>query len=73
MGKMFKIMLACASTVFFIAAIGLGIWKMADASSSTNNGQHSSVKRVFHDSDIGVSANDLNGGTGSIFGLVFKI
>ena len=66
MKKIFKIMLACANAVFFIAVIGLGIWKIADASSSTNNGQHSSVKRAFCDSDIGVSANDSNGGTGSI-------
>lgn len=66
MGKMSKIMLACVSAVFFIAVIGFGIWKMADASSAANKGQHNIVKRAFHDSGPGVSANDSNDGTDSI-------
>ena len=66
MGKKFKIMLVCVSAVFFIASIGLGIWKIADASSSTSNGQHNSVKRAFDDFDMGVGANDSNGGMDSI-------
>lgn len=66
MGKMFKIMLACVSAVFFTAVIGFGIWKMTDASPAAENGQHSSVKRAFHDADLGVGANDSSGETDSI-------